>query len=179
MPRSWPKRRTGSASPSGDPHTPPRPPKYIRHRYWSPGAELTSCTAEETGICRHNIHRQNNHNTPELRRRQGQFRALSWHVPLIPSHITLRLRLVLGLGPSRLVPSSVVQVRLSCILQIRVNNARRAVFIALCVALALTRRHFFSHHMLFLPAIMVFRGKRPTGSKKTKNREGYKVTPPG
>ena len=119
LPRSWPKRRTGSASPYGDPHTPPRPPKHIRRRYWSSGAELTSRTAEETGICRHNIHRQNNHNTPELRRRQGQFRALSWHVPLIPSHITLRLCLVLGLGPSQLVPSSVVQVRLSCISQMR------------------------------------------------------------
>ena len=42
------------------------------------------------------------------------------------------------------------------------------MFIALCVELALPRRHFFAHHMLFLPAIMVFHGKRPTGSKKTK-----------
>ena len=112
-PRSWPKRRTGSASPSGDSPTPPRPPKYFRHRYWSPGAELTSRTAEETGICRRNICVQNNHNTPKVRRRRGQFRALSRHVPLISSHIALCLCLLLALCPSRLVPLSVVQVRLS------------------------------------------------------------------
>ena len=105
-----------NAASAAHPHlvTPPHLPglSNIRHRYRSPSAELTSRTAEETGICRCNIHGQNNRNPPELRRRRGQFCALSRHVPLVPSHITLRLRLVLALGFSRSVPSSAVQVRL-------------------------------------------------------------------
>ena len=64
-PRSWPKRRISSASSSGDSSTPPRPLPNIRYRYRSLGADLTSRTAEETGICRCNIHGQNNRNTPE------------------------------------------------------------------------------------------------------------------
>ena len=59
-----------SAAPAAHSHlvTPPHLPGlslYIRHRYRSLGADLTSRTAEETGICRRNIHGQNNRNTPE------------------------------------------------------------------------------------------------------------------
>ena len=99
---SWPKRCTGSAFPSGDFPAPPRPSKYLRPQYQSPGKDLASRMLKEIGIyCHLQLFQQSQVPSPDQPRGvlpRGELSVLSRHSPFIPVHNTLLLCCVLVVG---------------------------------------------------------------------------------